>query len=59
MLSQVSAFPNYSEIPVEDFTYDASDEAEIARSGREVVMSPLDLNDEDVNALQDLGVNLV
>jgi len=58
-LSQVSAFPNYSEIPVEDFTYDASDEGEIARSGREIVMNPLDLNDEDVNALEDLGVDLV
>jgi len=58
-LSQVSAFPNYSDLPVEDFNYDASDEGEITRSGREVVMNPLDLNDDDINALEDLGVDLV
>jgi len=57
-LSQVSAYPNY-QVPVEEFDYDASDAGEIVRSGQEVVMSPLDLNDEDVNALQDLGVDLV
>ena len=57
-MSQVSAYPNY-QVPVEEFDYDASDAGEIVRSGQEVVMSPLDLNDEDVNALQDLGVDLV
>jgi len=57
-LSQVSAYPNY-QVPVEEFDYDASDAGEITRSGQEVIMSPLDLSDEDANTLQDLGVNLV
>ena len=59
LLSQVSAFPNYSDLPVEDFNYDASDAGEISRSGREITMNPLELNDEDVNTLTDLGVDLV
>lgn len=54
LLGQSSPYPE--SVPFVD--YDPSDAAEIERSGVEVIMSPLDLSDDDINNLEDLGVTL-